>query len=328
MTRSTIRQGKILVTARSVANTPAAIEAMRSAGHEVIIATSPMPFDLGWIAEQMRGIDALVFAMEPVSAEALEKADRLRIIARPGVGYDTVDLEAATRKGVIVTIAAGTNNQSVADFTLGLLLQATRGIAIAAESVQQKGWERVTGTEVWGKKLAIIGMGRIGKGVAQRARGFDMDVLAVSPRRDDDFARMHGVRYVSFDEAIEQADFVSLNAPLTQETVGLIDARVLARMKRGAYVINTSRGGLVDEAALAEAVLSGHIAGAAVDVLQTQGAGSPSALIGVPGIIVTPHMATFTKEATQRVAMSVAHSIITALHGGAPEHIVNPAAWA
>lgn len=328
MNRPAVPRGKILVTARSVANAPAALEAMRAAGHEVLIQSSPTPFDPAWIAEQVRGIDALVFAMEPVSAATLEAADRLRIIARPGVGHDTVDLEAATRKGVIVTVAAGTNDQSVADFTMGLLLQATRGIAIAAASVQQHGWERVTGTEAWRKTLGVIGMGRIGKGVARRARGFDMQVLAVSPRHDEAFARMHGVRYVSLDEAVEQADFVSLHAPLTPTTDNLIDAGVLARMKPGAYLINTSRGGLVDELALAEAVRSGHLAGAAVDVLRTQGAGSPSPLIGVPGIIVTPHMATFTVEATQRVAMSVAHSVIAALRGEAPEHIVNPAAWA
>lgn len=328
MNRPIVQNGKILVTARSVANAPAALEAMRAAGHEVIIKTSPTPFDPGWIAEQLRGIDALVFAMEPVSAAALDGTDRLRIIARPGVGFDTVDIEAATRKGVIVTVAAGTNDQSVADFAMGLLLQATRGIAIANESVQQHGWERVTGTEAWGKTLAVIGMGRIGKGMARRARGFDMKVLAVSPRTDEAFAQQHGVRYVSFDEAIEQADFVSLHAPLTPDTDNLIDAGALARMKRGAYLINTSRGGLVDEAALAEAVRSGHLAGAAVDVLRSQGAGSASPLIGVPGIIVTPHMATFTVEATQRVAMSVAQSVIAALRGDAPEHIVNPAAWA
>lgn len=327
MTRPTVQHGRILVTARSVANSPTALETMRAAGHEVVVKTSPVPFDPAWIAEQMRGIDALVFAMEPVTAAALEAADRLQVIARPGVGFDTVDLEAATRKRVIVTVANGTNDQSVADFTFGLLLEATRGIAIAAETVRQKGWERVTGTEAWGKTLAVVGLGRIGKGVARRARGFDMQVLAVSPRPDEEFARQHGVRHVSFDEALEQADFLSLHAPLTPETENLLDARALARMKRGAYVINTSRGGLIDEQALADAVRSGHIAGAAVDVLRQQGAGSTSPLIGVPGIIVTPHMATFTREATERVAMSVAQSVIRALRGEKPEFVVNPAAW-
>ncbi len=322
-----IHNGKILVTAKSVAASQPALDAMRAAGHEVVVATSPVPFDPAWIAAQMRGIDALVFAMEPVNAAALQGVDRLRIIARPGVGYDTVDLEAATRQRVIVTVAAGTNDQSVADFAMGLLLEATRGIAIAADGVRNKGWDRVTGTEAWKKTLAIVGLGRIGKGMARRARGFDMEVLAVAPRRDEAFARENGVRYVDLDEALARADFVSLHAPLTPETQNLIDARALSRMKRGAYLINTSRGGLVDEQALADAVKSGHLAGAAVDVLRVQGAGSPSPLIGVPGIIVTPHMGTFTHEAIERVAMSVATSVVAALRGERPQHIVNPQAW-
>lgn len=327
MKQQAVAHGKILVTARSVANTPAALEAMRNAGHDVVVKTSPVPFDPAWITEQMADIDALVFAMEPVGALALEAANRLRVIARPGVGYDTVDIDAATRRGVIVTVAAGTNDQSVADFTFGLLLEATRGIAIAAESVRQRGWERVTGTEAWGKTLAIVGLGRIGQGVAKRARGFDMKVLAVGPNRNEAFAREHGVRYVSLEEALGEADFVSLHAPLTPETENLIDAFALARMKRGAYLINTSRGGLIDEQALANAVRSGHLGGAAVDVLRTQGAGSSSPLIGVPGIIVTPHMATFTRESSERVAMSVARSVNSALSGVQPDHVVNPSAW-
>jgi D-3-phosphoglycerate dehydrogenase len=324
---SPIARGRILVTAGTVSQSPAALEAMRAAGHDVIVTTSPVPLDPAWVAEQLADIDALVFAMEKVTADALAAARRLRIIARPGVGYDTVDIDAATKKGVLVTVAAGTNDQSVADFAMGLLLEATRGIAIAADGVRRHGWDRVTGTEAWRKTLAVVGLGRIGRGMVRRARGFDMDVVVVTPHPDQAFAQQHGIRYASFDDAIAQADFVSLHAPLTPATENLVDAHALARMKRGAYLINTSRGGLVDENALAEAVKSSHLAGAAVDVLRTQGANSPSPLIGVPGIIVTPHMATFTHEAIERVAMSVAQSVIAALAGKRPEHMVNPQAW-
>jgi len=324
--RTATRSARVLVTAKSVAQSAQALDLIRAAGHEVVVITTPVPFDEQWLIDQARDVDALVFAMEPVGARLLDSARRLKVIARPGVGYDTVDLDAATRNGVIVTVANGTNDQSVADFTIGLLLEATRGIAIANESVQNKGWERVTGIEAWNKTLAIVGLGRIGKGVARRARGFDMRVLAVTRSPDQEFASRHGITYVTLDEALEQADFLSLHAPLTPLTENLIDARALARMKRGAYLVNTSRGGLIDEAALAQAVRSGHLAGAAVDVLRAQGAGSPSPLIGVPGIIVTPHMATFTREATGRVAMSVARGVVAALRGERPEHVVNPAA--
>jgi phosphoglycerate dehydrogenase-like enzyme len=319
--------GRVLVTAGSVKGSPAALQFMRDAGCEVIVRDTPLPWSEDWLVEQARDVSALMFAMEPVSARLLEAAPLLKIIARPGVGYDTVDIAAATRQGVAVTIAAGGNDQSVADFTLGLLLAAARGIPAAVASVQQHGWERSTGTEIWGKTLAIVGLGRIGRAVAKRARGFDLRVLAVSASRDEAFAREHGVEFATLDEALAQADFVSLHAPLTPATENLIDASAIARMKRGAYLINTARGGLVDEVALAAAVRSGHLAGAAVDVLRQQGAGSPSPLIGVPGILVTPHMASFAREAMARVAMSAATSVVAALRGERPQGLVNPEGW-
>jgi len=316
--------GKALITAKSVSGSAGALALLREAGVEAVLETTPLPWNEAWLIEQARDVEALVFAMEPVSARLLEAAGRLKVIARPGVGYDTVDLAAATRHGVAVTVAAGCNDQSVADFTFGLLLAATRGIVPAVESVRARGWERSTGTEAWRKTLAIVGLGRIGRGVARRARGFDMRVLAVSRTRDEAFAAAHGIEYASFEQAIAEADFVSLHVPLTPETENLIDARALARMKRGAWLINTSRGGLVDEQALADAVKSGHLAGAAVDVLRVQGAASPSPLIGVPGILVTPHMATFTRESMERVALAVAQSVVAALKGERPPGIVNP----
>ncbi|NML47601.1 phosphoglycerate dehydrogenase [Ramlibacter sp. G-1-2-2] len=316
--------GKVLVTAASVKGCEPALRLMREAGCDVHLATSPQPLDENWQLEQTRDVAALVFAMEPVSARLLENAQALKIIARPGVGYDTVDVAAATRRGVAVTIAESTNHESVADFTLGLLLMAARGMLPCANSVQQHGWDRVTGTEAWRKTLAIVGLGRIGKAVVKRAQGFDMRVLVVSRRRDEDFARSHGVEYVDLDTALREADFLSLHAPLTPETANLLDAAAIAKMKPGAYLVNTSRGGLVDEEALAAAVRSGRLAGAAVDVLRSQGANSPSPLIGVPGIIVTPHMATLSRESMERVAMSVARAVVARLRGERPAGLVNP----
>lgn len=321
--------GKVLVTAKSVAGCEAALARMREAGCEVLVRETPLPVDEGWLIDQVRDVSALVFAMEPVSQRLLAQARSLKIIARPGVGYDTVDLAAATRHGVAVTVAAGTNDASVADFTIGLLLMATRGLIKGAQSVAAHGWVRTTGTEAWRKTLAVVGLGRIGQGVVRRARGFDMRVLAVcrDPSRHGAFAAEHGVEFVDLGMALEHADFVSLHLPLTPDTENLINAAALARMKRGAYLVNTARGALVDEAALAEAVRSGHLAGAAVDVLRVQGEGSPSPLIGVPGIIVTPHMATFSRESMDRVAMAVADSVVAALRGQRPAVLVNPEVW-
>lgn len=314
---------KVLITAKSLAGAPAALEILRSAGCEVELKITPAMLDEQALIEHCRDVAALVFTMEPVTSRMIEAAKNLKVIARPAVGYDTVDVAAATQRKIAITIAAGTNDQSVADFTIGLLLTATRGIMDAAQSCQQRKWERVTGTETWNKTLAIVGLGRIGKGVAKRARGFDMRVLAVGRNPDQAFAAAHGVEIVSLETALRIADFVSLHAPLTAETRHLINERTLEWMKRGAYLINTSRGGLIDEPALVAAVRSGHLAGAAVDVLQEQGANSRSPLIGVPGIIVTPHMATFTREAMERVAVSTARSIVAVLNGERPPTVVN-----
>lgn len=313
--------GKVLITAASVKGDAPALQMMRDAGCELVLENTPQPCTEDWQLEKVRDVAALVFAMEPVSARVLEAAPQLRVIARPGVGYDTVDMAAATRRKVAVTVAAGTNDQSVADHAFGLLLMATRGLVTAVNSVQAHGWERPTGVDVWRKTLAVIGYGRIGQAIARRARGFDMRVLVVTPRPGP---AAEGIEYVSLDDALAQADFVSLSAPLTPATENLINPSTLARMKPGAFLINTSRGGLIDEAALAEAVRSGHLAGAAVDVLRQQGAQSPSPLIGVPGILVTPHMGTLTRETMQRVGLSVATSVIAALRGERPAHVVNP----
>ena len=299
---------KVLITAQSVAQAPMALSLLRDAGHEVALHTTPTPFVEDWLIEQIRDVDALVVAMEPVTKRIFAAARNLKIIARPGVGYDTIDMEAATRNGVLVTVAAGTNHESVADFTFSLLLQATRHVAISAASVAHGGWTRIIGVEAWRKTLVIIGLGAIGRAVARRALAFDMRVIAVTRDGRAPVSSVPGIEILPLDEALMLADFVTLHAPLTPQTSNLIDARAIAKMKRGAYLINTSRGGLLDENALAEAVASGQLAGAAVDVLREQGSGSPSPLIGVPGIIVTPHIGAFTREASGRVALSVAHA--------------------
>lgn len=316
--------GRVLITAKSVSDSAVAMQYLRDAGCEVTVATTSWPVDEAWLIELSAAMDALVFTMEPVTRRLIEAAPGLRVIARPAVGYDTVDMEAAKRRGIAVTIAAGANDQSVADFTMGLLLMAARGIGKAANGVAQGGWDRIIGTEVWRKTLALIGLGRIGKAVAKRALGFDMRVLAVSRHPDAEYARAHGIELVTMDRALQNADFLSLHAPLNDSTANLIDAAALAKMKPGSYLINTSRGGLIDEAALADAVMRGHLAGAAVDVLRKQGVNNGSPLIGVPGIIVTPHMASLAREANERVAMSTAQSLVAVLRGERPTSVVNP----
>ncbi len=316
--------GKVLITAKSVSSSAAAVRYLEDSGCVVELKDTPSPIDEAWLRQQVRDVDGLIFAMEPVTSGVLDAAARLKVISRPGVGYDTVDIAAATRKGIAVTVAAGMNHQSVADFTMGLLLLISRGILAAASHVQEHRWQRVTGTEVWKKNLFLVGFGQIGRAVAQRARGFDMNVSATAWRGNSDLMSGLGVTPVTLEDGLRRADFVSLHVPLNSITDGLINSRTLALMKPGAYLINTARGRLIDERALADAVRSGYLAGAAVDVLRDQGDRSNSPLIGVPGIIVTPHMASFAREAMARVAFSAVQSVVAVLKGERPAGLINP----
>lgn len=320
--------GRVLITAKSVSSSKAAMHLLLDAGCDVEILDSTPPFDEDLLIRHSRDKNALIFTMEPTTARLIDAATELSVIARPGVGFDTVDIGACNRRGVAVTVAAGCNDQSVADFAMGLLIMAARQIAAAAQATQERKWERYVGSEVWGKTLTIIGLGRIGKNLARRARGFDMRVLAVTRSGSNNFAAQHGIEVVDLETGLQEADFVSLHTPLTPATVKLMNERTIGLMKPGAFLINTARGDIVDETALAAAVRSGQLGGAAVDVLKTQGAGTPSELIGIPGIIVTPHMATFASEAMARVAVSAANSVVKVLRGERPENIVNPEIYA
>lgn len=316
--------GKVLVTARAFSVSPKPMEYLVGSGCEVETKLVTAGVSEEWLVEQVREADGLICGMEAITARVIESAPLLKVIARTGVGYDTVDVGAATRRGIPVCNTPGANDQTVADFAIGLMIAVSRRMIEGYEICQQRRWDRVVGVEVWKKTLAIIGMGRIGKAVARRARGFDMRVLAVDVVRDEGFAAEFGVEYVSLEEALREADFVSLNAPHLPETEKLINERTISLMKRGAYLINTARGGLVDEEALAEAVRSGRLAGAAVDALWDEGANSSSPLIGVPGIIVTPHMAAYSHEAMERMALIAAQNVVTVLRDGRSPYTVNP----
>ncbi len=319
--------GKVLILSKAVASSSQALARLRAADCEVVLRDTPTPLTEDWLIEQAHDVAALIFAMEPVSARLIDAAKNLRIVARPAVGYDTVDVAACTRRRIAVTIAVGTNHESVADFTFALLLAAARGLVEGANATQRHEWPRPTGTEIWGKTLSIVGLGRVGQAVARRALGFDMRVLAVTAAHNPTVAKQHGIDIVGLEQALQAADFLSLHAPLTGATENLINARTLGLMKPSAYLINTARGSLVDEPALAEAVRAQRLAGAAVDVLQREGVNSPSPLIGVPGILVTPHMATFSRESIERVALSAVDSVVQVLQGQRPANVVNPAIY-
>lgn len=234
--------------------------------------------------------DAMLAGSEFLTAELMDIAPRLRAIARTGVGYDAVDVAAATARRIAVIITPGTNQESVAEQCFSLLLGLTRDLVNNDRLIKSGGWSRVLPAPIRGKTLGLVGLGRIGRAVATRALAFGMRVVAFDPLPDPEFDARHGVTRLGFDELITTADVVSLHLPLTAETRGIFDRKLFARMKPGAYLLNTSRGGLINEADLYDALQSGHLAGAGLDVLVQEPPDPSLPLLTLPNVIVSPHL--------------------------------------
>ncbi len=271
--------------------------------------------------------DALIIrSSTTVDAELLAQATQLKAIARAGVGVDNVDLAAATAQNVVVMNTPHGNIISTAEFTLGLMLSLARHIPQGHGSLGNERWDRklYTGIELRDKTLGVIGFGRIGRAVAQRAQAFEMTVIAHDPFIPKEVATSMNVKLVSLDELYEQADFISLHAVITDETCEMICAESIIKMKPGVRIINAARGALINEADLASAIQHGHVAGAALDVYRQEPPGSDNPLIGLNNVIHTPHLAASTRDAQVQVGIDAAQQIIDGLSKGDFRNVVNP----
>jgi len=260
-----------------------------------------------------------------VSAEVIDRADNLKAIGRAGIGVDNIDIEAATKRGVIVANAPESNTVAAAEHTLGLMLASARRIPAADSSLRDGEWKRSAfkGVEVSGKTLGLVGLGHVGAIVARGALGMGMRVLAYDPYVSEDRMRQVNVeRAETTDEVFEGADFVSLHVPRTPQTVGLVNEDSLARMKPTAYLINVARGGIVDETDLYNALKEGTIAGAALDVFAEEPT-TQSPIFSLPNVVVTPHLGASTAEAQDRAGITAAEQVATALRGAVPVHAIN-----
>lgn len=272
--------------------------------------------------------DAVVLVVRSetkVTAEVMAKAPKLRIIARAGVGVDTIDLAEANNRKIAVLTAPGANANSAAEFTFALLLALVRKVPGGAASLSGGAWDRkrFEGTELRGKTLGLVGMGRVGTTVAKIARGFGMEVEAYDPNITQHEVDALGVTLLPLEDVLRNADIVSLHAKLTPETRHVIDDAALAAMKPGVIIVNTSRGALIDDAALVRALRSGHVAGAALDVYEPEPLPADSVLRDAPNVLLTPHLAASAKEAQTRVAIEIAEGVRTALLNGDLSAAVN-----
>ncbi|MBI3329079.1 MAG: phosphoglycerate dehydrogenase [Nitrospinae bacterium] len=320
---------KVLITARYFAIDPEPLEVLRAHGCELVHPELDWTLGDGNVAEDrtielLHDVDATIISSLPLTARVLAEAEPLKVIAIRGVGYDSVDIRAATSRAIPVIVAPGFT-ESVADYTFGLMLAIARHVALADRIVRTGRWEVLVSTNIFGKTLGIVGLGRIGKAVAHRARGFEMTVLATDVVHDDTFARQYGVTYLPLDELLRRADVVSLNAPLSQNTRQLIDEAALRLMKPTAFLINTARGGLVDEGALAAALREKRIAGAGLDVFAEEPL-RQNPLRGLDNVVLSPHLAAYSREGLREAGLQAARGVVAVLEGQRADltALVNP----
>jgi D-3-phosphoglycerate dehydrogenase len=295
------------------------VDLLRATGWEIIRPTKET------LDAELPTADALIVrSATRVTSAVLERSPKLRVVGRAGVGVDNVDLDAATRRGVLVMNTPGGNAPSVAEHTLALMLSLARKIPALNAAMHAGRWEKSKGqgTELRGKTLGLIGLGRVGAEVARRARSLEMRVLACDPFLTENAAREAGVVLVQLDQLLAESDFLSLHTALVPETERIINAANLAKTKRGAYLVNTARGELVDETALADALRSGQLGGAGLDVFAVEPP-KDSPLIGLANLVATPHVAGSTAEAQEEVGTLIAQQVRDFLADGVVRNAVN-----
>jgi D-3-phosphoglycerate dehydrogenase len=318
-------------TVKKIAVTPVALcqgenpvlEALRAKGYTPVVHTGLKPPTLEELRRYLEGAVGMIAGMEPVPAEVIDQAEALRVISRFGVGYDNVDVVAATRRKIPVTYIPDAMVDAVADITMGLLLAVARRIPEFDRGMKAGEWPRYPAFDVCRKTLGIWGTGRIGLAVAERARGFRMTLLGHDPVPNSRLVEELGGDYVDQEELLTRADFVTLHLPLTPATERVINADVLARMKPTAFLINAARGGLVDEDALHDALTQGRLGGYATDVFRKEPP-EPHPLWSLSNVVATPHVASYTDGAVTRMARAALNNLLLVLDGQRPEFVVNP----
>ena len=305
---------------------PSAVDVLKQAGEEITFAANGQITREALLAAVPEADALVIRSAHKIDAEVLAAATKLKVIARAGVGVDNVDIGEATKRGVVVMNTPDGNTISTAEHTFGLMLALARQIPQAHATLVAGKWDRKAfmGVELRGKTLGIVGFGRIGRAVAKRAQAFEMSVIAYDPYIPADLAAEMGVDMVSLDDLFSRSDFITLHALLTDETRDMVNKDSIARMKPGVRIIDAARGALINEADLAEALKSGRVAGAALDVFAQEPPQADNPLIGLPNVVHTPHLAASTEDAQIVVAVEAARLVVDALLRKDYKNVVNP----
>jgi phosphoglycerate dehydrogenase-like enzyme len=310
---------RVLLTTTSFQDTPGVHhQLLDQAGFEIVRERGPLPE--ARMLELAGQFDAYLCGDDALTRAVIQRSlPRLKVISKYGIGLDKIDLAAATDLKVPVLFTPAVNHTTVAEHTFALLLAATRNLVVEANYVAAGQWKRITGTEICGKTLAIVGLGRIGREVAIRARAFGLRVIGYGHYWDEDFARWYGIeREENFDALLQAADFVTLHTKLTPETRHLINAGNIGRLRRGAVIVNCARGEIVELAALVAALKSGHLLAYAADVLDAEPPPADHPLLCLPNAILTPHIGSRTHESVQRQGSCAVENLTRFLSGRPP----------
>lgn len=320
---SDLAQKKVLVTPTSYGKfDPSLKDKLQSLVGEVEFNDTGKPLSSADLAQRLPGCDGLIAGLDEIDAAALESADKLKVIARYGVGISNVDLSAAEKRGIVVTNTPGANSASVAELTLGLILNLMRPMFFAAQETRNGGWPRTRGLSLVDKTVGVYGLGAIGREVAKRLSGFECQLLAFDVAPDQAFCDQYGIDLVEPAALIARADVLTLHIPVLPETQAMVNAGFLAAMKPGSFLVNTARGELINETALRNALDNEHLAGAALDVYQDEPPGKDHILASHPRVIATPHMGAHTDGATNAMGSMALQDCLAVLRGEEPKYRV------
>jgi D-3-phosphoglycerate dehydrogenase / 2-oxoglutarate reductase len=297
------------------------VSLLQSKGYELELLDREVTSNEEKFAEALKDADALIVGVEKITATVLAGAKNLKVIAKHGAGVDNIDLPEAAKRKIVVTNAPGANRHAVADMVFGLFLSIARSIPSANQEVKTNKWPRFVGNEIFQKKLGVIGTGRIGREVIRRAQGFKMTVLCYDLYPSEDIKLGNLGTYVSLEELLRESDFITIHTDLNDDSKAMIGEAELTSMKKNAFIVNTARGGIIDEEALYQALVNGEIKGAALDVFEQEPL-SDTALLSLPNFVATPHMAGYTEEALREVGMLTAQNVIDVIEERQPAFVI------
>ena len=331
---------RMLITARNLDQVPVVpdlVALVEERGIDVQVLSTPNKPREDEVIAHLPGVDVYVMQDSQVSARALSAADRLRVISRMGSGLDEIDLQAATERGIVVCNAPAAVADAVAEFAVGTILAVSRKIVLGDRIVRAGGWSpdgwsesdgspsiSLVGQSVAGKRLGIIGLGHIGRGLARKCLGLEMEVVYFDVRRQEAFETQRGVAYQEFDELLRTSDYVAVVVPLSPRTRHLMGREQFRLMKNTAFLVNVSRGGTVDQDALCRALEAGELAGAALDVFEEEPLSKDHPLIQMSNVVLTPHMGGGSHESINRFVSAAVHNALEAVEGKRPATVVNP----